>query len=326
MPVTLAQVKAAAQSKTQQGVIDDFRRRSILLDVLPFDDMSYPNASGHGWVYTYSRLETPSPAQVRAINTEYTPGEAVSRPVTVELKVMGGSYQVDRAIVDTGYVYNHLAFQTAEKVKSAVSLAQDLMINGDPALRENEPEGLSVMLRGTDTEFNAGAVVDLSTADLLTSNHAAFLDQLDEWLSSMNVTPNAIFGNQKILGRIRSAARRAGYLDRSLDGFGRQVDRYNGVLLIDLGTKADNSGPVIPVETRTIGEAQQTGVTDLYAVSIGLDGFHGVAPQGGTNLVRTYLPDLSAPGAVKTGEVEMTMAYALKTTRAAAVFRNIKVQ
>lgn len=68
-----------------------------------------------------------------------------------------------------------------------------------------------------------------------------------------------------------------------------------------------------------------SGLSDLYAVRIGLDGFHAVSTLG-DNLVRTWLPDFSIAGAVKTGEVELgPVAVALKATKAAAVLRNIKV-
>jgi hypothetical protein len=42
-------------------------------------------------------------------------------------------------------------------------------------------------------------------------------------------------------------------------------------------------------------------------------------------LVKTYLPNMNAPGAVKTGEVEMVAAMALKASRSAAVLRKLKV-
>ena len=39
-----------------------------------------------------------------------------------------------------------------------------------------------------------------------------------------------------------------------------------------------------------------------------------------------WLPDFSTSGAVKKGEVEMNAAIALKASKAAGVFRNIKVK
>jgi hypothetical protein len=58
---------------------------------------------------------------------------------------------------------------------------------------------------------------------------------------------------------------------------------------------------------------------------LGLDGFHAVS-MAGVAPVQTWLPDYSTAGAVKKGEVEMVSAVVLKATKAAGVFRKIKVQ
>jgi hypothetical protein len=43
-------------------------------------------------------------------------------------------------------------------------------------------------------------------------------------------------------------------------------------------------------------------------------------------LIKTWLPDFTRAGAVKTGEVEMgPVSIALKASKAAAVIRNVKV-
>ena len=41
--------------------------------------------------------------------------------------------------------------------------------------------------------------------------------------------------------------------------------------------------------------------------------------------VNSYLPDLNAPGAVKTGEVELVAGVALKNTLKAAVLKDIVI-
>ena len=102
--------------------------------------------------------------------------------------------------------------------------------------------------------------------------------------------------------------------------FGRLV-----VAGIDKGTLA-HSTPANLVGTVAVesGGVAGSGVTDLYAYRVGLDGFHGVTTVGG-QLVLTHLPDFQTAGAVKKGEVELgPVAVALKATKAAAVFRNIK--
>ena len=42
-------------------------------------------------------------------------------------------------------------------------------------------------------------------------------------------------------------------------------------------------------------------------------------------MIKTYLPDLNAPGAVKTGEVEMLAGLVLKNSKKAGVLKGIKV-
>ena len=45
----------------------------------------------------------------------------------------------------------------------------------------------------------------------------------------------------------------------------------------------------------------------------------------GDGVIRCYMPDLNAPGAVKTGEVELVAGVALKNTLKAAVLKGISV-
>jgi hypothetical protein len=70
--------------------------------------------------------------------------------------------------------------------------------------------------------------------------------------------------------------------------------------------------------------ATEGGKTAIYAVSLGLDGFHGISPMG-DGVVQSYLPDLNTPGAVKTGEVELVAGVVLKNTLKAAVLKDIAI-
>ena len=75
MALTLAEAKVGYADKIDQQVIDEFRRDSVLLDKLTFDDTISPTG-GSNLVYGYQRLETPSTAGIRQINQEYTQNEA----------------------------------------------------------------------------------------------------------------------------------------------------------------------------------------------------------------------------------------------------------
>ena len=76
MAITLAEAKVGMADKVDQQVVDEFRRSSLLLDRLVFDNAISPGTGGSTLTYGYIQLKTPSTAAVRAINSEYTAGEA----------------------------------------------------------------------------------------------------------------------------------------------------------------------------------------------------------------------------------------------------------
>lgn len=333
MAVTLAESKNNANDDYNPFVIDEFRKTNAVLDSLIFDDAVNPSGGGATLEYGYRRLATQATADTRAYNTEYTPQNVTTSKHNITLAVMGGSFEVDRILAKLGpAASSNVALNIGQKVKATNARFNDELINGDTAVDANGFDGLDKALTGASTEFRPTAVTDWSNLDATSSTGAKALDDLDEFLSLLDGTPTILVGNAKVLAKIRGLARRSGmYVRDPLEGLvgqnGRPIDResYGGVIFADAGDKAGSSSPVIPVESRTVGTAQ-TGLTDLYAYRVGLDGFHGVSTAGGT-LVQTWLPDFSTAGAVKKGEVELgPVGCALKATKAAAVFRNIKVQ
>ncbi|MFD0210818.1 major capsid protein [Streptomyces hirsutus] len=440
MPVTLSEAKNNATDAVDVQVIDEFRKESAVLDALTFDDAVNPAGGGATLTYGYRRLVTQPTAAFRALNTEYAPSNVQTQRYSVDLAVLGGSFEVDRVIAKIGPATSDaVALNMSQKIKATKTRFQDAVINGDvdggeDADAENGFDGLDKALRGSDTEFRATQTTNWSDFDTNPASAQVALDTLDEWLSLMDGSPTMVLGNSKALARVRALARRAGVYTRNpVDGLigpgGRPVVReaYGDILFVDPGDKPGTSSPIIPIETRdpdsstwnlevtgsptggtytvsvTVGGSTQTtsgiaynaaasavqtaitglsnvgtgnatvtgttvktltftgdlaglsvgvtasgasltggtspavavaqtgdsavsGLTDLYAVRMGLDGFHGVTTVGG-QIVSTYLPDFTSAGAVKKGEVEMgPVAVVLKATKAAAVFRNLKVQ
>lgn len=320
MPITLVEAKKNVQDALQMGVIDEFRKSNFLLDSLTFDDAVSPTGGGATLTYSYTRLLTQPTAQFRDVNTEYTPQEVTKQRASCDLKVFGGSFQIDRIIAGMGGIVNEVTIQTAQKIKAAQALFNDTVINGDSAVDSKAFDGLEKALTGSSTEYIPGAVIDLSTSSAVDANYKVFLDELDEFLMGLDGTPSFIGGNLKLIAKIRACARRAGMYMTTKNDFGKQVETYNGIPLIDFGAKAGTNDSVIPVKT-----GADAGLTSLYAARLGLDGFHGVS-MAGQSPVNIWLPDFKTAGAVKTGEVEMVAAVALKATKAAGVMRKIKVQ
>ncbi|MBT2449474.1 phage major capsid protein [Streptomyces sp. ISL-43] len=333
MPITLAQAQVNTQADIDYAVIDNLRRYSWLLDQIVFDDTVTPGTAGGSLTYGYTRLTTAAPAAFRAINSEYTPGQATRTRYTVDLKPMGGSFSVDRVLKNLGAAAtNEVTFQMQQLETSIrTRFAQELIL-GDTAVDANGYDGLSKLLVGSSTERTA-VVADWTAATVITQPLAmARLDEVDEWLSSIvpshtgggdQGTPGAlppgtkaILGNTKSITRFKALARWAALYSMEQDSLGRKIERYGDWVLVDLGDRADGASPIIPVSSSS---------TDLYAVTFGLDSVHA-ASAAGQPIVQTWLPDFSTAGAVKTGEIEMgPAALVVKNTKAAGVLRGIDV-
>ena len=317
MPVTLAQAKVGMADKVDQSVVDEFRRSSLLLDNLVFDNAISPGTGGSTLAYGYVQLKTPSTAAIRTINTEYTPSEAEREEKTTKAIIMGGKFQIDRVLIGTSGAVDELGFQASEKIKATANEFHNMVINGDSSNSSGEFDGLNKLLTGTETEITSQ--VDVSTSALMDSNYNALLDEVDAFMSKLGDTPSMLLMNNDLLTKMRSAARRAGYHKSERDEFGRQVDYYNDIPMVDIGKYYDGTN------TKNVIETAQAGTTDMYAVKIGLDAFHGISPTG-SKVIQSFMPDLNAPGAVKDGEAELVAGVALKNTTKAGVLRGIKVK
>lgn len=317
--ITLEQAKVGMSNKVDQMVVDEFRRGSLLLDALVFDNAVSPGTGGSTLGYTYIHLKTPSTAGFRALNTDYDPVQAIREERVALLKIFGGNFTLDRVIIDTAGAVDELNWQMQQKIEGATNLFHYTVINGDAVARPLEFDGLNTMLTGSSTEFNTTAAIDLSSATALDANHDEFLDMMNDFVSGLEGRPRMFLANRHLITKIKNVARRAGYYERIEDAFGRSVDAWDGIALVDMRDFWDGTAtrPCVPIDSN--------GETSLYAVNIGIDGFHGVSPVG-NNIIKTALPDLSAPGVMKLGDVEAVMAVVLKNSRRAGVFRKIKVQ
>lgn len=325
MAITLAEAKVGMADKVDQQVVDMFRRSSLLLDRLTFDNAISPGTGGSTLVYGYTQLKTPSIAAVRAINSEYTANEAKREKKTTQAIIMGGSFAVDRVIQNTSGAIDELVFQADEKIKATANFFTNCVINGTQAgtaaagKATGTFDGLNKLLAGSSTEYTATA--DLSTSANTDANYNQFLDELDEFISGLDGMPDMLLMNRKMLSKLRGIARRAGYYESTKDDFGRVVETYNGIELMDAGEFYDGS-KTVNIIADTAAAASTFGTSDIYAVKFGLDAFHGISPTG-TKVITSYMPDLTEPGAVKTGEVELVAGVALKNTLKAGHMKGI---
>ena len=315
--VTLAQAKLNVQDDLQLGIIDEFAKSSYIMNNIPFADVVSPTGGGATLTYGYTRLITQPKAEFRKVNAEYGTHEVEKQRYTTDLKVFGGAFSVDRIIAGMGGIVDEVALQSSQKVKAASALFSDTIINGNSSTNENVFDGLDVAVTGSSTEYNAGGtVIDLSTSAQVDANYKVFVDQLDEWLGELD-TVDAILCNGKMAAKFRAIARRMGMYQMTKNDFGQKVEHFGDIPFVDLGAKAGSNDPIVGIDG--------SGNTSIYAVKFGIDGFHAIS-MAGQPPVRVWLPDFSTAGAVKKGEVEMVAGCALKSTKAAGVFRKIKVK
>lgn len=323
MAIKLADFKVGMTDKVHAQVIDTFLRNSEVLQLLPFDNCM-SSSGGSTLTYAYVQTKSPSATAFRALNEEYTPSEAKTEKKTADLKILGGSFEIDRVLNDARGQYDNLAFQIEEKVKSAVGTFHNAMINGDSA-SNGSFDGLDKFLVGQTTEFGTAKVIDLSTTAKLEANAAEFYEAL---LTLINRTKaEALFVNELMKTKIQTVARTLGYKTETEEAFGKIVTTIGEgkVRLIDLENTVNTSGVETPIIPNNKARLSNTGLTDIYAVHFSVqDGFHGVTLTG-TSGVTQYLPDFNQPGAVKKGEVEMVACVALKNVKSAGVLRNIKI-
>ena len=323
MAITLAEAKVGMADRVSQSVIDQFQRSSLLLDKLTFDNAISPGTGGSTLTYGYIQLKTPSTAAVRTINSEYTAGEAKREEKTAKAVIMGGSFKIDRVIAETSGAVDELAFQVEQKVKATANYFHNCVINGCAATSgtgyvTSTFDGLKKTLTGTQNEFTSA--VDISTSAAMDTNGNAFLDELDAMIAAVDGTPSMLLMNTTTLTKLRSIARRNGYFTTERDDFGRVIEAYNGIPLVDVGKYYDGKATADVIATDTT-----TGKADIYAVVLGLDALHGISPTG-NSVVSTHMPNMEEPGAVKEGDVELVAGVVLKNTLKAAVLRGVQVK
>lgn len=262
MALTLAEAAKLSQTSLQRGVIETFVQESSVLDRMPLMQIE-------GNAFAYNEEGTLPGVEFRAVNAAYAESTGTVNQKTETLTILGGDADVDTFIVQTRSNLNdQRATQTAMKVKAARYKFQDAFINGDTAVDANSFDGLKKRLIGAqiiDAATNGIPVVGNGGSDA-----HAFFDQLDTLIASVNGDVSALYLNKAIRAKIMSAGRRLGGTDWITQAFGdtgvqKRIPTYNGIPLLDIGTKGDGSA-IIPLN-ETQGTA--TDASSIYAVRFG---------------------------------------------------------
>jgi hypothetical protein len=258
MAVTLAQSALLSNNVLQAGVIKTFVQTSVVLDRLPLMNIE-------GNAYAYNVEATLPGVAFRSVNEAWVESTGTVNQRTESLVIMGGDADVDRFIVQTrGNLQDQRAVQTEMKVRSNSYKFQDTFINGDVTVDPKSFDGLKKRLTG-------GQVIAAGTNGIPVIGNGgtdtfAFFDQLDALAAAVPGGPDAFYCNAAIRGRILSAGRRVGGAQMVVEDLtGKRVVMWNGVPVLDIGTRAD--GTLIIPQTETQGTA--TNASSVYAVKFG---------------------------------------------------------
>lgn len=315
---TLDDAKKLSQSKLTNHVIDEFRK-SPLMDRMVFDDCVKPQG-GDSLTYVYNRVSTYPTAEGREINKEFENKDvAKTSQVTTNLKVFGGAFDLDRVLIshEKQVITNQLVFQMDQKIKAVRALFNDWFVNGDSATVVKSFDGLNKAIKGTKTDYTPKEVLDMSTASAIEQNWKTFLYYVRQTLKLMDGTPDIMVVNDDMFAVFQTVADYSAQFQATKNDLGSEIVKYGNTDIIKMGDKPGASGQIIAT-------SDSDGTAPIYFARLGLDGVHAVTPDG-QKAPKTYLPNLSLPGAIKTGEVEMVAAMAVKATKSAAVLRGIKV-
>ena len=257
MAVTLAQASLNAASDIDRNVIDEFRKSSFILDNLPFDQSVNPAGGGATLVYGYTRQTTQRSAAFRTINQEYTPTQVEKQQYTVNLRPLGGAFEIDRVLAGIGAI-NEVSFQMAQTIKATKAYFSDQVINGDVGVTTNGFDGLSVALADSSTE-RAGPVIDM-TGVTTQAAAIAVIRTINEWLGLLDGPPSALLMNTYAKSWMNAAAQLSGQLRATTDSFGEIIDRFRNIPMIDVGFKAGSNDFIIPTYG-TVSEVQHLDIT-----------------------------------------------------------------
>ena len=160
----LADVKVGLVDDLQTTVIDELVKSTYLFEKIGFEPVASLVGGGAGWSYAYNKVKEESTSEFRDINGKYKDSVALTERKNVDLKILGGSFSIDRALRDTGGAPEQVAFQLAQKIKAVKAGFCNAIVNGAVITDSRQFDGLDTLLTGSSTEIVArGTGFDLST-------------------------------------------------------------------------------------------------------------------------------------------------------------------
>lgn len=313
MPFVLANAQQLSLPKLTQSVIDEFRK-SALMDKLVWDNNAKAQG-GASFSYVYNRVTTLPTAAPRLLNVDYVAQEPLTTAITATLGILGGRFQIDRALAANEQgVVDLVQFAIQQKAQATVAEFCNQFINGSAGLGTGEFDGLNVFLAGNPNQV-INTAVDLDSSGDITTNWRTLLDLMRQARAQMDHAPSFWLMNQDMYAIWNAVMDRAGINVLSKAEYGYEAAQWGPSLVLPLGDAPGTSNPIIPTNA---------GITSIYGVYAAMDGVHGISPDNG-NFIKTYLPNFSNSAPLQDGSVEMIGGIAIKSVRSVVQLSNIDI-
>lgn len=298
MAITLLESAKLSQNMLKAGVIEEYAKNSVALEVLPFIDVQ-------GNAFSYNREGTLPGIDFRGVNEKYTESSGTVNNQTASLAILGGDVDVDRFIAQTrSNINDQRAIQTQLKTKAMARFFDKNFIDGDVAVNNKGFDGLNKL---TTNVVNAG-----------TNGNVLSLSMLDELIDAVDGGANLLIMSAEMRRKFKALLQaQGGYIESEYDAFGRPVVTYGGVPIRTIGK--DNAGAEILGFDETQGTATDTG--SVYALRVdAADGVAGIT-NGGVNV--EDLGQLQEKPAYRT-RIEFYAGLVVQNSNSAARLKGVK--
>lgn len=268
MAYTLADHQRLAPDDLVRGVVEVWRRDSVVMDLMTFertDQLSIQALRG----------KTLPSVSFRKVGDDWSESKGTVEPVQENIYDLGGYIDVDKLLVKSKTVVDERALQTDMYLTALAYEFQDYFINGNPTVDADGFTGLWYRIKNyhSSQEKNASGLDVSPDAASLAANQSTLIDYIQELIHKLEGhMADAIFSNDTFLLRMMSALRASGLLDTTQDNYGRWVNTYgpNGPKLYDIGYQADQSTKIVGNVETTDGTAKTGGTaTSAFAVRFG---------------------------------------------------------
>lgn len=271
MAYTLADFSAQATQPLKKAVIETWRKESFLMDKLPIESTGTLSVE-------FIRTKTLPTITARNIGEGMTESKGVLEPMSEQVSVLSAYIDVPREYVEsTNTLGNVRAEQTKMFSKALAYKFNDMFINGNPASTPKEMTGIWYRLVKdfAAAQSIAGGSLDVSPdSATLSSTSGVLIDYLNELNYAVDGHQADMFlCNKTLYLRLLAAIRIAGLWATTKDAFGRELPTFNGIPIIDIGNKGDQTTAIISDVELADGSALTGGAcTSMYAVKMG-DGY-----------------------------------------------------